>query len=485
MSLFFSGSQTDLSGQNKIREAVVAGSFYPGDSKSLQESLTSLFNNTKSEPSGEFIRALIVPHAGYSYSGAVAAEAYKQLKPDADYKNIFIIASSHHVNLGKASIYNIGNYRTPLGEVPVNIEIASTLIEKNECFTYSRSAHSKEHSIEVQLPFIQHYFNKPIPIIPIVVGTQETEVCSDIAKALTPFFTEDNLFIISADFSHYPSYEDAQEVDKKTADALCSGNPDKFLEVIKENALERTPGLVTSMCAWPAGLCLLYLTEKSNDLDFRQIMYKNSGDSKKLRDRSEVVGYHAISLVKHSNSGGFYLSNKGKQDLLDISRKTLETYIPGRKKPDINSRNLSPELNTQTGAFVSLKKNGKLRGCIGSFKPNAPLSELIQSLTIASATEDSRFLPVQKRELNEIDIEISVLTPMKKIEHINEIVLGKHGIYIKKDGRSGTFLPQVATETGWKLEEFLGHCSRDKAGLGWDGWKEADIYIYEAIVFKE
>jgi len=139
----------------------------------------------------------------------------------------------------------------------------------------------------------------------------------------------------------------------------------------------------------------------------------------------------------------------------------------------------------QTGAFVSLKKKGKLRGCIGTFKPDAPLYNLIQTMTIASATEDTRFLPVQANELKDIDIEISVLTPMKRINDVSKIVLGKHGIYIKKDGRSGTFLPQVATETGWTLEEFLGHCARDKAGIGWDGWKNAEVYTYEAIVFKE
>jgi len=126
-----------------------------------------------------------------------------------------------------------------------------------------------------------------------------------------------------------------------------------------------------------------------------------------------------------------------------------------------------------------------LRGCIGRFEPDEPLYRVVQEMAIAAATEDYRFPPVTPQELGELDIEISVLTPLRKISSIDEIQLGRHGIYIKKGGRAGTFLPQVATETGWSKEEFLGYCARDKAGLGWNGWKDADIYVYEALVFSE
>jgi AmmeMemoRadiSam system protein A len=141
-------------------------------------------------------------------------------------------------------------------------------------------------------------------------------------------------------------------------------------------------------------------------------------------------------------------------------------------------------LKTNCGAFVTLNKNHRLRGCIGRFDATEPLYQVVQQMAVASATQDSRFTPVTKDEMQEIEVEISVLTPMTPIQSIDEIVLGKHGICIKKGNRTGTFLPQVATETGWTLEEFLGHCSRDKAGLGWDGWKEAEIFIYEALVFS-
>ena len=145
----------------------------------------------------------------------------------------------------------------------------------------------------------------------------------------------------------------------------------------------------------------------------------------------------------------------------------------------------APALQKKAGAFVTLHTSGKLRGCIGRFDVDEPLYKIVQEMAIASATRDYRFAPVTAAELSEINIEISVLTPLRKIQSIDEIVLGKHGIYIKKGMQSGTFLPQVATDTKWSLEEFLGHCARDKAGIGWDGWKDAEIFIYEAIVFSE
>ena len=463
----------------------MAGSFYPGNAKSLEDTLDQLFAKIDNKTHGTHVQALIVPHAGYSFSGFVAASGYGQIDKNNFCQNIFILASSHHINIGKASVYNQGNYLTPLGEVPVNLEIANKLIEENNCFTYNVGAHAREHSIEVQLPFIQYHFENSIPIIPIVLGTQDPGICKEIAGALAPYFTEENLFIISSDFSHYPDYKSANKVDSITANALCSGDPIQFLSTIETNSKLNIPGLVTSMCAWPAGLTLLYLAENSSDLQFNQIIYKNSGDARINKDKTSVVGYHAITLTREKKNESFGLTAKDKKQLLEISRDTLTSYIPGRKKIKLEKEEFSPELKSILGAFVSLKKNGQLRGCIGTFKPDAGLYSQVQSLTIASATKDTRFLPVQQKELEEIDIEISVLTPMKKIEDISEIVLGKHGIYMKKNGRSGTLLPQVASETGWSLEEFLGHCARDKAGIVWNEWKDAEIFIYEAIVFGE
>jgi len=186
--------------------------------------------------------------------------------------------------------------------------------------------------------------------------------------------------------------------------------------------------------------------------------------------------------MKNTN---FDLTEADKKKLLDLARKTIEHYLETNKLLDINLSDYSENLKQHCGAFVSLHKHNQLRGCIGRFMADEPLLKVVQEMAIAAATQDYRFPKVKSSELKDIEIEISVLSPLKKIEDISEIVLGKHGIYIKKGFSSGTFLPQVATETGWSLEEFLGHCSRDKAGIGWDGWKNAEIYIYTAEVFSE
>jgi len=171
--------------------------------------------------------------------------------------------------------------------------------------------------------------------------------------------------------------------------------------------------------------------------------------------------------------------------LFAIARNSIKTMLYEKKRITIDEKKIPESLKKQLGAFVTLKIDGKLRGCIGRFLSSDPLYEVVKESALSSAFEDTRFLPLTKEEYDKTDMEITILGPMKRINNINEIVLGKHGIYIKKDFRSGTMLPQVATENGWTVEQFLGYTSRDKAGLGWDGWRNAEIYIYEGLVLEE
>ena len=200
-----------------------------------------------------------------------------------------------------------------------------------------------------------------------------------------------------------------------------------------------------------------------------------------------MVGYNAIaiSVKEKKEQSEFKLTDKEKKNLLAIARHTIEQYIKNNTKPEIDEKNLSPIVKTNCGAFVTLKKHGDLRGCIGRFDASEPLYKVIQEMAVASSTQDYRFSPVELNEIPELEIEISVLTPMHRISSVDELQLGKHGIYIKKGNHSGTFLPQVASETGWTKEEFLGHCAQDKAGIGWNGWKDAELFVYEALVFGE
>jgi MEMO1 family protein len=469
------------------RPTAAAGKFYPGDSSALRKELKELFSESK-PGTEDHILALICPHAGYEFSGAVAASGYNQINPDQAYENIFIIGSSHYVAFQGASIYTAGDYKTPLGKVKVNTALARKLISENPVFTYNPAADKEEHSIEVQVPFLQYHLKKNFTIVPIVLGTQSEESCRKIAQALKPYLNEKNLFIVSSDFSHYPAYTSAAANDKRTCDAILSNSPSQLLSTIKDNGEKEIPNLVTSLCGWTSVLTLLDMTSAEPGIEFTPILYKNSGDSK-YADKSRVVGYWSIAVrsktPKPGDGAGFSFSTKEKQELLKIARNTVTQFLYDGKRPAVNPSELSENLKLHAGAFVTLTEKGQLRGCIGQFTSDEPLYLLIQDMAIASATEDPRFEPVTSSEVSHLSIEISVLSPMKRIHSPKEIVLGKHGIYMVKGRASGTFLPQVATGTGWSLEEFLGHCARDKAGIGWDGWKTAELYVYEATVFSE
>jgi MEMO1 family protein len=468
------------------RQPAVAGQFYPAGRIELKQMLVDLFE--KAAPSGKVknVIAIISPHAGYVFSGVVAASAFNQIDGGKQYENIFILGPSHHVAFVGAAVYSKGNYLTPLGPVSVNRECARELLKKSKVFVDRDDAHADEHSVEVQLPFLQFVMKKKFSIVPIVIGSGDIDVYTEIARVLKPYFNGNNLFIISTDFSHYPSYDDAVKVDMASADAVCSNSTTALYETLANNESLKIPKLATSMCGVSCVITLLAITEDDRSITYHKILYKNSGDAP-VGGRNAVVGYHAIAVSRNEidTTGKFDLTGANKKELLSIVRKTISLYIEKRQIPEIDASLFPRVLMTQSGAFVTLKKNGILRGCIGRFEASEPLYKVVQSMAIASATEDPRFRPVELSELSAIEIEISVLTPMKKIRSIDEIVMGTHGIYMKKGWHSGTFLPQVATETGWSKEEFLGHCAQDKAGIGWDGWKDAEIFIYEALVFGE
>jgi MEMO1 family protein len=473
------------------RKPAVAGSFYPANKEELLRNLDMLFEQCVPDNKLKHIVAIIAPHAGYIYSGKVAASAYHQLPTDYEYDHVFIIGSSHHSNFDGASIYSEGNFITPLGIARVDLTLTRKLIANNPDIFVSRTEiQSKEHSLEVQVPFLQYLFKEQLTIVPIVIATQKQSTINKIAIALAPYFGGNNLFIISTDFSHYPKYEDAYLVDKITSDAIMKNNAVVFFNTLKSNEDKGIQNLATSICGWSSMLMLLEITEKLRDIHFHEIQYMNSGDAD-LGSKDRVVGYNAMVVTASTGSllnnrqQQFRLSKEEKDELLHIARNSIASYLKNGKVTDIEITRLSSNLQTNAGAFVTLNKDGELRGCIGSFGSGTPLYQVVQEMAVAAATRDYRFSPVSADELPDIEVEISVLSPMHRIQSVDEIQLGKHGIYIKKGSQSGTFLPQVAVQTGWDLEEFLGHCARDKAGIGWDGWKDAEIYVYEAYIFSE
>ncbi len=485
-------SVMDIFPQTKLfdRQPVASGRFYPAEKETLTKDLAQLFKDCKKTPLKKNVRAIISPHAGYVFSGNIAASAFSSVPENYNYKNIFIIGSSHIMSFDGASVYNTGDYITPLGKVTVNREIANKLIKENKVFEFPVTAHIQEHSIEVQIPFIQYYFKKMPPVVPIIIGTTNERTIKQISEALKPWFTPDNLFIISSDFSHYPPYKAAIEADRLTALGISSGDPEKFLNTLQKNSQRKISGLVTSMCGWTSGLTLLYLAEGNDNLEFNLIDYSNSGDSP-YGSKNEVVGYNAISLINKSDEPQsdvekteFTFTDEEKDQLFSLARNSIESKLEsGKRQSPVEVTSL--KLHERMGVFVTLKIDGSLRGCIGQFITSEPLYEVVQESALCSAFDDPRFPPITPEEYKKTEIEITVLGPLKQINSISEIIPGRHGIYISKDGRSGTMLPQVATENDWTVEEFLGYTSRDKAGIGWDGWKDAEIFIYEGLVLEE
>ena len=294
---------------------------------------------------------------------------------------------------------------------------------------------------------------------------------------LKPYFNEENLFIISSDFSHYPSYEDAYEVDALTGKAIETGKVDEFIATLEKNAVSGKHNLATSACGELAIATLMLMMD--TNCEVIHLMYQNSGDIDH-HDHSRVVGYHAFAVVRTSGKA-FSLSGDEKRMLKKIAYESIKDSLEGKGISHLS--HLTDNLLAKCGAFVSLHKQNRLRGCIGHFGEDVPLHEIVAEMARAAAFEDPRFVPVSHEELDDIDIEISVLTPMRRIQSLDEFEMHRHGIYIRKGYRSGTFLPQVADEVNWTKEEFVSHCAQDKAGLGWEGWRDAELYVYEAIVF--
>jgi AmmeMemoRadiSam system protein B/AmmeMemoRadiSam system protein A len=470
------------SGQS--REPYVAGKFYPADKQVLTNYLEELFKEAKVPTFTNRVRAIIVPHAGYVYSGKVAAHGFAVLQNQKKYKNVFLLGGSHVAAFDGASVYVGDAWKTPLGTVPVNKKIAEEL-RKIDVFKMDNSPHVTEHSLEVEIPFLQYVLKDSFNIVPISIGTHDHRSLKKIASALQSYFTEENLFVISTDLSHYPPYNDAVRMDSLVINSILSGDPEKFASQVAENENSNVPNYLTAICGYSATYVLLHLVKNSGNLTLQKLYYANSGDVS--YDHQRVVGYVAIAITENdqkSEKAEFIFTEEEKKLMFAIARSAIESVLFNKPMSDFSSK-LTPRLQEKCGVFVTLKIDNKLRGCIGTFRQDKPLWQNIKEMAVAAAFHDTRFLPLTKEEYAQVKLEISVLTPMRKISSIDEIELGKHGIYIKKGWLSGTFLPQVATEQGWTKEEFLGHCARDKAGIGWDGWKDAEIYIYEAIVIEE
>jgi hypothetical protein len=481
VTLLFVGFYTSYGqNRNQVRQPAVSGTFYPATNNQLKNKLDQLFASVENKTTNENIGAIIVPDAGIEYSGQATAAAIAKLDREKSYLRIFVIGTSHSEPFDGASIYNKGDYRTPLGNVKVDNEVVDRLIYRGRKIKYSKKAHKDEHSIEVQLPYLQYWLNKPFKIVPIIIGTPTSETSKELVEMLEPFFTPENLFVISNDFSKIKSSDEVGRL--SMVSAITGNSPDKVIEFISPNSsvnadLETRPGSLSSL------LTLLDITSLKENIEIEHI--KSTKHEDITTGRNQEVEYQSYIVVNNIKQTDFQinLTNEDKQFLLQLVRETINQKLDDNTIPDVNEDELSENLKIKCGAFVTLTNEEEVRGNIGKFTATEPLYKIVQEMAVASAFRDARYAPITKNEFRDIDIEISVITPLKQIFSSDEFQLGRHGIYMILDGRSGTFLPQVARTTGWDKEEFLGYCANDKAGIGWDGWRNADLFTFEAVVF--
>lgn len=465
----------------EIRKPVIAGSWYPGNPVKLKQEITSFLENAKKADIQGEILALVSPHAGYAYSGAVAGHAYKQVLNER-YDAVIVLAPSHREAFHGVSVFNKDGYETPLGVVPVHKEIANALIEQSEEIKFSWQGHREEHSLEIQLPFLQVAI-PDLKIVPIVFWDHSWENCERLAEAIVKVVKDKKVLIVaSSDLYHGYEYDECIKTDTKTLELVEELNPKKLYEGFKsENLMACGAGgiLVAEMAAMKLG------ADKA-----KIIMQTNSGDVTGVKN-DYIVGYGAVAVYRKSQQGGSDkvgvdsgLKDEEKQFLLKIARQTIEKSVQNKKSPKL--KHDFPVLKEKRGGFVTLTKNGMLRGCIGYITAVLPLDETIVEMAQAAAFRDPRFPPVTKDEVSELEIEISVLTPIQEIENIEQIEVGTHGIIIERGGNSGLLLPQVATDYGWDRETFLEHTCQ-KAGLPPNAWKKdgTKIKIFSADVFHE
>ena len=479
----------------KVRGPAVAGMFYKRHKDDLAKEVDKYLAQANPEPIKN-LRGLISPHAGYDYSGPTAGFAYKLLQ-GLEIETVIIMAPSHTAMFEGASIPAVDAYETPLGLVPLAASAAKLARREPFCSDppcevrrpgWWRNApkelpafgedtpHSWEHSLEVQLPFLQRTLGE-FSLVPIVFGRVDAE---EAARVLVDSLDDKTLLVASSDLSHFHPYSEAKDLDTTCIEAILRLNTD-WME--RQEACGKLPILTLMHLAKQKGW-------KAKLLD-----YRNSGDV--TGDKSRVVGYAAIALYdapgeeEPEETGLSGLTPEERKFLLELARKTLVEVLNLRGLPDVDESEVPTRLTAPGGCFVTLTKGGRLRGCIGHIFPREPLYKAVLENAMGAALRDHRFSSVKRAELDEIEIEVSVLTIPEPLEYDSpEDLLQKlrphvDGVVLRVGQRQATYLPQVWEQLPQK-EDFLAHLA-EKAGLAPSAWKdpEAAVLTYQVEAFKE
>lgn len=463
-----------------MRKPSYAGSFYPSDKHELEQTIKDITYKEKKTvftiPSGKILKALILPHAGYIYSGLTASYASLVLSEN-QFSKVILMGTDHRIGFTNCALSDADAYETPLGHVRIHKD-AAKLRSKKELFRSVPVSDKNEHSIEVILPFLQTYLKK-FEIIPIVIGSGDYYT---IAEAIDPFLDDKTLLVASSDLSHYLKYHQAVEKDKETINMILNLEKDKLIK--RDN----------SACGKISILTIMSLAGKYG---WKPVLinYSNSGDT--AGERLRVVGYAAIAFygepcMENENIPNI-LNEKQGQILVKLARKTIAGKLGMKTKPeqDLTAISEDKSLKRRSGTFVTLKIHGRLRGCIGNLDAAETITEGVKRNAINAAFNDFRFSPLTTKEFENVEIEISVLSEPKPFEYkdgndlVKKLRPNVDGVIIRKGLASATFLPQVWEQLP-RPEDFLSHLCT-KAGLSSDAWKSSklEVLTYNVQYFEE
>lgn len=472
------------------QKSSLAGSFYPEDAEELKRQVDGFINNAKPDTVKGGILAIVSPHAGYRYSGPVAGYGFKALKGKG-FNTAIIIGPSHRHYFDGIAVLDKDSYDTPLGRVEIDKDMTKKLISFSKNINYYIRPFLNENSIETQIPFVQAALPEA-KLVLVLTGSPSYDTCTLLRDSLFSVIGErrDTVIIASTDMSHYNPDNIARIIDRSVIEELERFNPEElFLELSGMPGKDRP-------CGSTAVIGTIMAARKLGADKIDMLRYATSGDV--TGDYTAVVGYMSAVIYKSSNDNSRItkkddteknmenlLNEDQKERLLKLARDTLTTYVNTGRRLDITEDDSA--LNKEMGVFVTLHKRGMLRGCIGNIVGNKPLYMSVRDMAIQAGTQDPRFASVKPEELNEIDIEISVLSPLEKINNPDKIVMGKHGVIVRDGFRSGVYLPQVAAETGWSRDEFMDSLCAHKAGMAKSAWRNGgcDIYVFSAEVFGE
>lgn len=468
-----------------------AGRFYSADADELRREVKSYIDSARIDESDAPVAVILTPHAGYPFSGPVAGCSFRHIQNQAIDTVVFIGLA--HRGVETASLFDGGGFETPLGVIETDRELAGEILNTGGPVQPDSAPFRGEHSIEVNLPFVQTVLPQA-KAVGILISRVDPGLCQSVgeqvARAVKAARGKRVLIAVSSDMSHYPPYNDAMDADTRMLASIETLDSERILLDLERLAEQGGSDHHCVMCGGAAMLAGVAAARALGAERAETLHYQNSGDSS-YGDRDRVVGYGslAIYLPDTDEQDDSELDDEARKELLHIARESIKARFARQPYEPQCGR---PALQARRGMFVTLKNRGELRGCLGRFDPGeAPLYQLAAIMAGESANADRRFSPLGADELDTTDVEISVLSPRRKVESIDEIQIGRDGLYItghSTDGRlqSGTLLPQVASDRNWTREEFL-ESTCVKAGLDKDAWRDDDTLIeaYKADVFGD